>query len=87
MAFSYSEEQQMLQQSVSKFISQDYDWDCCQAISKSAIAAGADGLFIETHPDPSKALSDGANMLHLDNLESLLTRLVHLKKAVNSCPA
>ena len=58
-----------------------------ETISKSAIAAGADGLFIETHPDPSKALSDGANMLHLDNLESLLTRLVHLKKAVNSFPA
>lgn len=57
-----------------------------ETIAKSAIAAGADGLFIETHPDPSKAFSDGANMLQLDNLESLLTRLVHLKKAVNSFP-
>jgi 2-dehydro-3-deoxyphosphooctonate aldolase (KDO 8-P synthase) len=57
-----------------------------ETISKSAIAAGADGLFIETHPDPSKALSDGANMLQLDNLEALLTRLVHLRKAVNSFP-
>jgi len=57
-----------------------------ETIAKSAIAAGVDGLFIETHPDPSKALSDGANMLQLDNLESLLTRLVHLQKAVNSLP-
>src|SRR3954452_2327796 len=45
-------------------------------IAKSAIAAGADGLFIETHPDPSCALSDGANMLKLDLLEGLLESLV-----------
>ena len=51
-------------------------------ISKAAIAAGADGLFIETHPDPSKALSDGANMLKLDLLEGLLQQLVKLRKAV-----
>lgn len=51
-------------------------------IAKAAIAAGADGLFIETHPDPSKALSDGANMLKLDLLESLLQQLVRLRKAV-----
>ncbi len=57
-----------------------------ETIAKSAIAAGADGLFIETHPDPSHALSDGANMLQLDKLEMLLTRLVHLRKAVNSLP-
>jgi 2-dehydro-3-deoxyphosphooctonate aldolase (KDO 8-P synthase) len=50
-------------------------------IAKAAIAAGADGLFIETHPDPSKALSDGANMLKLDLLEGLLQQLVKLKKA------
>lgn len=43
-------------------------------IANSSIAAGANGLFIETHPDPSKALSDGANMLHLDDLESVLTK-------------
>jgi 2-dehydro-3-deoxyphosphooctonate aldolase (KDO 8-P synthase) len=51
-------------------------------IAKAAIAAGADGLFIETHPDPAKALSDGANMLQLDLLEDLLVQLVRLRKAV-----
>jgi 2-dehydro-3-deoxyphosphooctonate aldolase (KDO 8-P synthase) len=51
-------------------------------IAKAAIATGADGLFIETHPDPSKALSDGANMLRLDLLEDLLQQLVKLRKAV-----
>jgi len=51
-------------------------------IAKAAIAAGADGLFIETHPDPSKALSDGANMLRLDLLEELLQQLVKLRKAI-----
>ena len=50
-------------------------------ISKAAIAAGADGLFIETHPDPSKAKSDGANMLKLDLMEKLLKELVRLRKA------
>jgi len=51
-------------------------------IAKAAIAAGADGLFIETHPNPSCALSDGANMLQLDLLEGLLESLVRLRKAV-----
>lgn len=51
-------------------------------ISKAAIATGADGLFIETHPDPSRAKSDGANMLRLDLLEPLLEKLVKLRKAV-----
>lgn len=51
-------------------------------IAKAAIAAGADGLFIETHPNPSKALSDGANMLQLDLLEGLLEELVRVRKAV-----
>lgn len=51
-------------------------------IAKAAIATGADGLFIETHPDPSRALSDGANMLRLDLLEGLLQQLVKLRKAV-----
>lgn len=51
-------------------------------IAKAAIATGADGLFIETHPEPSKALSDGANMLRLDLMEDLLQRLVKLRKAV-----
>ncbi len=51
-------------------------------IAKAAIAAGADGLFIETHPDPSKALSDGANMLKLDLLEELLEQLVKIRQAL-----
>ena len=51
-------------------------------IAKAAIATGADGLFIETHPNPAKALSDGANMLQLDLLEPLLQQLVKLKQAV-----
>jgi 2-dehydro-3-deoxyphosphooctonate aldolase (KDO 8-P synthase) len=51
-------------------------------IAKAAIAAGADGLFIETHPNPSVAKSDGANMLRLDLIEGLLTDLVRLRKAV-----
>jgi 2-dehydro-3-deoxyphosphooctonate aldolase (KDO 8-P synthase) len=51
-------------------------------IALAAIAAGANGLFIETHPDPAHALSDGATMLRLDLLEGLLTRLVALKKAL-----
>lgn len=52
-------------------------------IAKAAIATGADGLFIETHPNPAVAKSDGANMLRLDLLEGLLQQLVKLRKAVN----
>jgi 2-dehydro-3-deoxyphosphooctonate aldolase (KDO 8-P synthase) len=51
-------------------------------IAKAAIAVGADGLFIETHPDPANAKSDGANMLHLDHLEELLVKLVRIRHAV-----
>lgn len=51
-------------------------------IAKAAIAAGANGLFIETHPNPAVAKSDGANMLRLDLLEPLLTQLVKIRKAV-----
>jgi 2-dehydro-3-deoxyphosphooctonate aldolase (KDO 8-P synthase) len=51
-------------------------------IAKAAIATGADGLFIETHPNPSKAMSDGANMLQLNLLEPLLQQLVKLREAV-----
>ena len=53
-----------------------------ETIACAAIAVGADGLFIETHPDPSSAKSDGANMLPLDRLEALLERLVRVRKAV-----
>jgi 2-dehydro-3-deoxyphosphooctonate aldolase (KDO 8-P synthase) len=51
-------------------------------IAKAAIATGANGLFIETHPKPSIAKSDGANMLKLDLLEGLLEQLVKLRRAV-----
>lgn len=53
-----------------------------ETIAKAGIAAGADGLFIETHPNPSTAKSDGANMLPLDQLENLLERLVRIRKAI-----
>lgn len=49
-------------------------------MAKAAIATGADGLFIETHPKPSIAKSDGANMLQLDKIETLLQQLVKLRK-------
>lgn len=52
-------------------------------ISRAAIAVGADGLFIETHPDPKNALSDGANMLKLEHLEPMLQELLILKEAVS----
>lgn len=57
--------------------------DMIETIARAAIAVGADGLFIETHPDPARAKSDGANMLPLDLLEGLLERLVVLREAVN----
>jgi|SRR5690606_3624861 len=53
-----------------------------ETISKAAIAVGADGLFIETHPEPSMAKSDGANMLNLNLLEELLTKLIRIRQAV-----
>ena len=53
-----------------------------ETIAKAAIAVGADGLFIETHPEPTVAKSDGANMLQLDLLEGLLTRLVRIREAI-----
>ncbi|MEE3037979.1 MAG: 3-deoxy-8-phosphooctulonate synthase [Bacteroidota bacterium] len=53
-----------------------------ETIAKAAIATGADGIFIETHPDPSQAKSDGANMLPINELEKLIKKLIHLKKAI-----
>ena len=53
-----------------------------ETIAKAAIAVGTDGLFIETHPEPSVAKSDGANMLQLNLLEGLLTRLVRIREAI-----
>ncbi len=51
-------------------------------IAKAGIAVGADGVFIETHPEPSKAKSDGANMLKLDLLEDLLLKLTRIRQAI-----
>ena len=56
--------------------------DLIPTIAKAAIAVGADGLFIETHPRPSQAKSDGANMLPLDQMESLLDKLVKIRRAI-----
>lgn len=53
-----------------------------ETIAKAAIATGANGIFIETHPNPQCAKSDGANMLHLSLMEDLLEKLVKLRKAV-----
>lgn len=56
--------------------------DLIETISRAAIAVGADGIFLETHPDPAHAKSDGANMLHLDLLESLIEKLVRIRRAL-----
>ncbi|MDO4229481.1 MAG: 3-deoxy-8-phosphooctulonate synthase [Capnocytophaga sp.] len=58
--------------------------DMIETIARAAIVNNADGLFIETHFDPTNAKSDGANMLHLDLLEGLLTRLVAIRKTINT---
>ena len=54
-----------------------------ETLAKAAVAVGVDGLFLETHPEPSMAKSDGANMLKLDRLEGLLERLVKIREAIN----
>jgi len=53
-----------------------------ETIARAAIVTGADGLFLETHPNPSQALSDGANMLNLKYLENLLERLVKIRQVI-----
>ena len=55
-----------------------------ETIGKAAIAVGVDGIFIETHPDPSSAKSDGANMLKLSELEKLLVKLCALRNTINT---
>lgn len=54
-----------------------------ETIAKAGIAVGVDGIFLETHFDPNCAKSDGANMLKLDYLEDLLTKLVAIRKTIN----
>jgi 2-dehydro-3-deoxyphosphooctonate aldolase (KDO 8-P synthase) len=58
--------------------------DMIETIGKAAISVGADGIFIETHPDPSVAKSDGANMLRLSGMDELLRKLSALKNTINS---
>jgi 2-dehydro-3-deoxyphosphooctonate aldolase (KDO 8-P synthase) len=53
-----------------------------ETIAKAAVAVGTDGLFLETHPEPLKAKSDATNMLPLDRLEDLLTKLIRIREAV-----
>jgi len=57
--------------------------DMIETIARAGIVTGVDGLFIETHFDPANAKSDGANMLHLDYLEKLMSNLVAIKQTVN----
>jgi len=54
-----------------------------ETVAKAGIAVGVDGIFIETHPNPAVALSDGANMLRLDLLENLLTKLIKIRKTIH----
>lgn len=53
-----------------------------ETVAKAGIAVGVDGVFIETHPEPEKAKSDGANMLKLDYLEDLLKKLTRIRQAI-----
>jgi 2-dehydro-3-deoxyphosphooctonate aldolase (KDO 8-P synthase) len=55
-----------------------------ETIACAGISVGVDGIFIETHPEPSKALSDGANMLPLDQLENLLSKLTAIRHTINT---
>ncbi len=55
-----------------------------ETMARAGIAAGVDGIFLETHPNPALAKSDGANMLPLDKLEGLLERLTALRKVINA---
>ena len=57
--------------------------DMIETIAKAGIVTGVDGIFIETHFDPANAKSDGANMLHLDYFEGLMTKLVAIRKTIN----
>lgn len=58
--------------------------DMIETIARAAVAVGADGLFLETHPNPEIAKSDGKNMLKLEYVKNLLTRLVAIKQAINT---
>jgi 2-dehydro-3-deoxyphosphooctonate aldolase (KDO 8-P synthase) len=55
-----------------------------ETVARAGIAVGVDGIFIETHPNPAAAKSDGANMLRLDLLEGLLEKLVRIREAIKA---
>ncbi len=55
-----------------------------EPLARAAVAAGADGLFLEVHPDPDNAPCDGPNMIKLDDLEKMLTSLIEIKKAISN---
>ena len=57
--------------------------DLIETIGRAGIAVGVDGIFIETHPNPAEAKSDGANMLKLDLLEDLLVKLIAIRQTIN----
>lgn len=56
--------------------------DLIETIAKAGIAVGTNGIFVETHPNPADALSDGANMLKLENLKGLLKKLLRIQQAI-----
>ena len=56
------------------------------SLLKAAVASGCDGIFMETHPDPDNALSDGPNMVPLDKVEGLLKAVLRVKEAIANCP-
>ena len=58
--------------------------DLIETIAKAGIAVGTDGIFVETHPDPAEARSDGANMLKLEHLQGLLKKLIRIRKAIHA---
>ena len=55
-----------------------------ETIARAGVAVGVDGIFVETHPDPASALSDGENMLQLNQLEGLIKKLTTIRKAINT---
>ena len=55
-----------------------------QTMARAGVAVGVDGLFLETHPNPAEAKSDGANMLRLDLMEQLLQVLIPIRKAIQN---
>ena len=55
-----------------------------EPLARAAVAIGVDGLFLETHPDPETSPSDGANMVPLDQLRTLLERVLRIRTAVDT---